>query len=118
MVEIKKIEVDGDVIYLSKQDKPWLSKWHVVHPIKNEDGSYNWKNFIAGGNYWNLVFVLLFVLVFMGAVWEYNDSLKECAVAMQKLNAYETIVNPVGLNPITDNLRLIPNITSEVNVTE
>ena len=118
MVEIKKVEVDGEVVHLSKTTSSFFSKWHVVYPIKNDDGSINWKHLITGGTWWNLVFVLLFIGVFLGASWEYNNSLQDCSAAMEKLNQYEYVLNPTGLNPLTDNLRLTPNITLEVNLTQ
>lgn len=94
MKELKKIEVEGDIIYLSKTSSMFFSKWHVVHPIKNEDGTFNIKHLIAGATWWNLVFVLLFVIIFLGAAIEYNNSLSDCKVAMEKLNLYEYKYNP------------------------
>ena len=115
MIELKKIEVDGEVVNLSKTTSPFFSKWHVVYPIKNEDGSINWKHLITGGTWWNLIFVLLFILVFLGAAWEYNHSLKDCTKAMEKLNQYEYLDNPIALNPVTNSLRFSTNFSLEAN---
>lgn len=124
MIEIKKIEIDGEIVNISKTDKPFFAKWHIVYPIKNEDGSINWKHLITGGTWGNLIFTILFVLVFLGAAWEYNQSLKECAELMGGINdAYsqgmsDSMKLRSDLNPLVDNMRLIPNITLEVNITE
>lgn len=120
MIEKKKIEVDGETIYLSKTTSPIFPKWKVIYPIKNEDGSVNWKHLITGGSWSNILFVILFVLVFLGAAIEYNNSLKECAVAMKELNAWKINVSVVGLNHLTDNLNLVPNqnLSLEVQNTE
>lgn len=118
MVEIKKVEVDGEVVHLSKTNKYLFARWHVIYPIKNDDGSINWKHLITGGTWGNLIFALLFVLVFLGAAWEYNSNLKECTQAMEKLNFIESINNTISINPLLNKLRLNPNITLEVNLTE
>lgn len=94
MVELKKIEVDGEVVTLSKTQAPIFSRWHIVYPIKNDDGSINWKHLISGGSWWNLIFVILFVLIIIGAGYEYKSNLQACADAMGNINWYEQTYNP------------------------
>ena len=47
-------------VYLKKD---WFG-WRVVHPVKNEDGSWNWFNLIFGSksNLAYLMLLLLFVI--------------------------------------------------------
>ena len=41
-MDIKKIEIDNETIYLKKSK---LFGWGVVYPVKNEDGTTNYFNF-------------------------------------------------------------------------
>lgn len=66
--EIKEIIIDGEKVLLSKSK---FFGWGVVYPIKNQDGSFNWKNLIIGGNYFKAVIVWLLVLLVLGAAMEY-----------------------------------------------
>ena len=70
-----KIYEAGDLplnerIYLKKD----FIGWKVVHPIKNEDGTMNWKHFFIGGSYWNFLFLLGIVLIILGALIEYSST--------------------------------------------
>jgi len=62
---------------LPNNEKVYLNKdilgWHVVHPIKNEDGTINWKNLIAGGSWAKLILIILFVLIMIGAIFEVHN---------------------------------------------
>ena len=64
---IRELELDGDRIFLKKSK---YFKWNVVHPYKI-DGKIHWKNLIAGGNWWNLVWVTLAVGIIIGCLSEY-----------------------------------------------
>lgn len=114
MKELKKIEVDGDVIYLNKKVNSIFKGWNIVYPIKNEDGTTNWKHLIAGRSWWNLVFVLIFVLVWLGFIFEYHSNLESCTNAMSEINIYkqkyETTM-PDLLPEVADSLKQIPNVT-------
>lgn len=75
---ITEIELEGDRVFLKKLK---LFKWNVVHPYRI-DGKINWKNLIAGGNWWNLLFIALAVGIIIGCVFEYSTVLKalnECS---------------------------------------
>lgn len=83
---IKKIEVDGETIYLNKSK---YFNWGVVHPLKNEDGSWNWFNLITGGSWWRLIFILVFMAIMFGAVMEYRANMEICQKAVNIVNYYE-----------------------------
>ena len=61
--------------------KPYLkeTRWghKVVYPIKNEDGSINWKHFLIQdwGRFIRLCFILGLLLFMMGA---YKEDTKTC----------------------------------------
>ena len=61
------------------KEKVYLKKgfkgWQVVHPIKNENGSINWKNLLIGGSWWNLIITLVIVGVMLGLLYEYSSSI-------------------------------------------
>lgn len=75
---------------LPENEKVYLRKgfngWKVIHPIKNDDGSTNWKNLICGGSWWNLIIMIVFVLVAIGFFFEYHSNLKHCADIMSQMN--------------------------------
>jgi len=64
------------------EDKVYLKKgftgWQVVFPIKNEDGSVNWKNLLTGGSWWNWVIIGVIVAVTLGVLYEYSSNLELC----------------------------------------
>ena len=51
---------------LPSEEKVYLKKdwfgWRVVHPIRNEDSSLNWFNFIFGSKS-NLAFLIIIILL-------------------------------------------------------
>lgn len=61
---------EGEKIYLKKGFKGW----QVVHPIKNEDKSINWKNLLTGGSWWNVIITLIIVLIILGVLYEYSTT--------------------------------------------
>lgn len=69
---IKKIEIDGESIYINKG----RLGWSVVHPIKNDDGSINWKNLICGGAWWKLGVIAFVVIVILGCLYEYSTAVE------------------------------------------
>lgn len=74
--------MNDEKVYLKKS----MLGWNVVYPIKNIDGSINWKNIIAGGNWWKLLIPLLFVIFAIGSIVEYTDAVKvanECLAKNQ-----------------------------------
>ena len=63
-----KINLNGEEILLKKSGI--LAKdWHRFHPPINEDGTWNWLNFLFGGksNFINLIAILVIIaLLFIG----------------------------------------------------
>jgi len=58
-----------------KQD---MFGYRIVHPIRNDDGSYNWFNLWTGGSWWNLIKVFIFLVLICFLVWSYKHDLAEC----------------------------------------
>lgn len=74
---MKNIEIEGDKIHLKKKG----GVWRIVYPRKNPDGSINWKNLIAGGNWFNLIKIGVLVIMLSLAVSEYLsifNTAREC----------------------------------------
>ena len=67
---VKEVIIDRETVYLKKD----MFGWHEVHPIKNKDGTINWKNLIAGGSWAKLGIIIFIVLVILGCVYEYSNS--------------------------------------------
>ena len=82
---IKEIEVDREKIYLKKS--AWFG-WGVVFPLKNPDGTINWKNLITGGSWWNLGVVAFIVVILVIAMFEVKNivSIANECLANQNLN--------------------------------
>ena len=57
--------------------------WKLVYPIKNEDGSINWKNLILGGSWYNFFKVILLVAFLLGTLWLYFKDLSVCMEAFR-----------------------------------
>ena len=68
--ELKEVIIDGEKIKLSKSP---VFGWGVVYPLKNDDGSINWKNLIFGGSYLKTVLMWLIILLILGAALEYSE---------------------------------------------
>ncbi len=70
MKPLEEIEIGNEVVYFRKG----FLGWHIVYPYKI-NGKINWKNLIAGGNWWKLIIITLLVLIILGCVWEYSNTL-------------------------------------------
>lgn len=64
---------------LPSNEKVFLKKdflgWRIVHPIRNEDGSWNWFNLLFGSKS-NLVFLIILLLVGVGLYFGITDLLE------------------------------------------
>jgi hypothetical protein len=69
--KINKLSIDGEDINLKKD----FLGWHIVYPWKNDDGSINWFNFLTGGSWIKLIIVIVFVLLIVGAIYEYTSNI-------------------------------------------
>ncbi len=69
MKKIKEIELDGERVFLRKR----LTGYKEVHPIRI-DGKFNWKNFLIGGSWMNVLkLIILIILISLIALSYYHD---------------------------------------------
>ena len=59
-------------VYLKKSG----NNYRVVHPIKNEDGSWNWFNLLTGGSWMNLIILGVVVGIILGVLLEYSSNVR------------------------------------------
>lgn len=59
-------------VYLKKQG----NNYRVVHPIKNDDGSWNWFNIFTGGSWFNVIVVGVVVGIISAVLLEYSSNVK------------------------------------------
>ena len=71
---IKRVDIENEGIYLKKD----RFGWRVIHPIKNSDGSWNWKNLLIGGSYWNLFKIGLIVGLLLFLIFSYLNDISSC----------------------------------------
>ena len=83
------LEVDGEKVHLKKD----FLGWHVTHPIKNEDGTTNWKNLIAGGSWVKLIIIAVFVLILVGAIFEISSVYKIANECLANNTFQDVIIN-------------------------
>ncbi len=89
-MKIQEHFINGEVVHMKKDPLGW----RVVRPIKNNDGTINWKNLIAGGSWIKLIAILVFVAICIGAILEVAELMN---AANQCLN--QTIINPIDNSP-------------------
>jgi len=70
MKEIKEVEINNEMVYLRKT----FLGWGEVKPIKI-NGKINWKNFLIGGSWIKFAIMVLIVLIVLGSVYEYSNTL-------------------------------------------
>jgi hypothetical protein len=75
-----EVEIEGKRVFLKKSG----DSYRVIHPIK-VDGKIVWKNLISGGNWWNLLIVGFVVIVILGAMNEYANTLKIASTCLRAL---------------------------------
>lgn len=75
LIQGRAIPVIGDIFNIGPKE------WRVVHPIKNNNGSFNWLNFLIGGwgNFWKLIFILFLIMIWIFGFWTINSDLKSIA---------------------------------------
>lgn len=85
--KIEEVEMNGEKVYLKKG----LLGWKVVYPNKI-DGKINWKHFIAGRSWWNLLWIALIVALIIGCVSEYSIALRTANECLEQLNNFRIIL--------------------------
>jgi hypothetical protein len=88
---MEKVTINNETIYLKKN----FLGWHTIYPIRNEDNSINWKNLIAGGSWINLIAIIIFVIICVGAIIEVSSIMK---------TANECLASkiPIRINPLSN----------------
>lgn len=81
---MERIKINNEEVVLKKD----FTGWRVVYPIKNQDGSINWKNLLVGGSYWNLLKIGLVVGLILFIVWSYSNDIQ---TAIECCNKYKPI---------------------------
>jgi hypothetical protein len=87
MDNIKKIEIDGESLFIKKSK---IFGWGFVYPIKI-DGKLNWKNILIGGSWFNVIKLLVIILLLAGCLNEYSNAIN---VANECLNKTITVILP------------------------
>ena len=93
MKNVHRIEIEGQEVFLKKGEK----KIRVVYPIRDLDGKINWRNLIAGGSWWNLVFLAVIISLGIGLMWEYSTTvnmLLDCFQDPMKLQECKELYGP------------------------
>ena len=70
--KVREINIDKDRVFISKSN---FFGYRVVHPIKI-DGKIVWKNLLSGGNWKNLIFIMIIVLIILGVIKEYSTAVE------------------------------------------
>jgi hypothetical protein len=73
MKNIKEVILDNEKIYLTKD----MFGHRVVNPIKNSDGSLNWKNLILG-NRKVIIFTIIWLLIMGFIFYGVNEMTSSC----------------------------------------
>jgi len=76
-----------------------LFRYRIIYPNKNEDGTWNWFNFLTGGSWGNIIMVFIIVCVMVGLVLAYKHdvhALVECCNSAKKplFNLTTDWINP------------------------
>ena len=79
--KIKEIEIDGERIFISKSNLGYKVcypiKKNINIPFYNKEekkfnwDNINWKNLITGGSWTNVIMIIIFVSIILGAIKEY-----------------------------------------------
>ena len=87
----KEIELDGEKVYIRKTK---FFGWTVIKPAKI-DGRIIWKNLISGGDWKKLIYSVIFVILMIGAIFEYSNAVNIANDCL--LNNTKVIISNTGL---------------------
>ena len=90
MKNVERIMIADDLVYVKKIG----NNYKIIYPIKNGDGSINWKHLITGGSWWNLIGIGIFCFIFLMAILEYTNSLRYCSELVAEKIASQNIFLP------------------------
>ncbi len=85
---VNKVKIDGETIYLKKSKR---FGWGIIHPLKNEDGSINLKNLLAGGSWLKLIILGIIIFLILNCVSEYSNTLR---IANECLKLNQLVIIP------------------------
>ena len=71
--QIKQTEIEGEKIYLRKD----FFGWRTVNPIKNDDGTINWKNLWLG-NRKVIIYTVIWLLIMGFIFYGVNEMVSSC----------------------------------------
>ena len=92
--KVREIELDGDRVFISKSK---LFGYKIVYPFKI-DGKINWKNLITGGSWRNLIFIIILILLLIGAINEYSQAIKLANDCLIEQGIVSNISNTIFYN--------------------
>jgi len=85
MKGVKKIDIEGIPTYVKRDS---LGKgYRIIHPYKNEDGTWNWFNLCTGGSWWNLWLIVFIVALIAFGSWAYKRDIRVCLETLEKCNS-------------------------------
>jgi len=87
---IYRIALNGAEVTLKKD----FMGFRVVYPIRNVDGSINWKNLLLGGSWYRLAITIFLLFVIFGFFQEYVNHLNLLTKCLTALNDSVIIFNP------------------------
>lgn len=108
--KIKEVIIDNDKVYMKKD----FSGWRVIYPIKNTDGSWNMKNLILGGSWWNFLKIFIIFLLLMGATYIYHLDTQTCTNTLNHINEICAALKVNATNPYLVGIKplIIENVTT------
>lgn len=107
--KIKEIEIEGEKIYLRKD----MFGWRVVNPIKNSDGTFNWKN-LWFGNRKVIIFTIIWLLIMAFIFYGVNEMLSSCKDMSKNPCNYFNLDCSI-FHKSLDNINSIPLIGGDIN---
>jgi hypothetical protein len=70
----KSIVIENEAVHLKKD----FTGWRVIYPCKNDNGTWNWKNLLVGGSYWNIIKVIVIVVLLLFLIFSYLNDVSSC----------------------------------------
>lgn len=86
MSKIKEVNIDGTQVFMKKTREGY----RVIHPMRI-NGKINWKNFLAGGSWYNLLGVAIIVFIVLGCINEYSNAVEVANQCMQSNPIYNLL---------------------------
>lgn len=94
----EEIKIGEETIFMKKS----FDGWRVIYPIKNKDGSFNWKHLIFGGNIWSFIKILAVFILLIFATIIYHYDTETCSNTLRNIDKIckELIKNNTQTNPL------------------